>query len=151
MSLKSKFLLANIGLLFSSVSLAYDCNSDCSAGGYNYPCPNWDNPGKMCHGDLPNDPACLSVKEASCQIWEGAVNFAAPRMKVLMQAQFNHNTWAASQGNGSTDQYQASCVAAGVAACGALGAELGGPWGGVVAGAVGTFVSFRVCDQSKAW
>jgi len=146
-----RYVFAAVLALPSSLALGYDCNSDCSGGGYSYPCPNWGNPGKMCHGDLPNDPACLTAKEASCQIWESAVSFATPKVRPFLEGKFNHNTWAAAQSNGSTDQYQASCVAAGVAAFGALGAELGGVWGGVMSGAVGTFVSFRVCDQSKAW
>jgi len=148
--LKKILSVVAVGLV-SSVALGYDCNSDCSGGGYSYPCPNWNNPGKMCHGDLPNDPACLTAKEASCQIWEGAVNFAEPKVRPLLEGKFNHNTWAAAQANGSTDQYEASCVAAGVTAFGVLGAELGGPWGGALTGAVGTFVSFRLCDQSKSW
>jgi len=74
MQFKSEFLFMAIGLLLSSASFGYDCNSDCRGGGYSYPCPNWSNPGKMCHGDLPNDPVCIADKEVSCKVWQGLVD-----------------------------------------------------------------------------
>ena len=153
LKIRHSLLLAvlSFGLFWNSTSFAYDCNSDCSGRGYDYPCPTWKDPGRTCHGNLPPDPLCLTSKKASCEIWEGAVTYASEKIKPLLKPNFNHVTWAAAQTTDTTDQYTQTCVAAGIAACGALGAELGGPWGGVVSGALGTFVSFRVCDQSKTW
>lgn len=134
-------------------ALADDCATDCGdAASYTYPCPTPRNPHRRCEGRNPvRYASCEVAKAASCQIWEGAVGYVVPRIKPLMEGSFNASRWAAAQQEGSPDAYMSQCMAAGVAACGALGAQLGGPWGGVVSGALGVFVSARACEQSKSW
>lgn len=144
---------ALIGFLIAQSAYAWDCDSDCGhSSSFRYPCPTFGNPGRMCSGrDVVTFSACESAKFASCQIWNGAVDFASGKIKPMLQGQFNAGTWSAAQQNGTTNDYMASCVAAGVAACSILGTELGGPWGSALSGAIGTFVSFRICEQSQSW
>jgi hypothetical protein len=138
----------------SPQAMAWDCQTDCGrVAAFRYPCPTLRNPRRTCEGREPGTfAACTSAKVASCQIWEGAVDYAVPRIKPHMEGQFNAETWAAAQREGSPDAYMSQCIAAGSAVCAALGTELGGgPWGGVISGAVGVFVSARACEQSKSW
>lgn len=139
--------------LLSTSALAYDCNTDCGdVASFNYPCPTWRNPRRTCKGREPAIYAsCQAAKALSCEVWQGAVDYALPRMRPHMEGSFNANTWAAAVQDGSPDAYMSQCMAAGVGICGALGAQLGGPWGGVISGALGVFVSARACEQSKSW
>jgi hypothetical protein len=106
----------------------------------------------MCKGREPIEyAACETAKAASCKIWDGAVNFASGKLKPMLEDRFNSETWASAEASGNGTEYMASCVAAGVAAATILGTELGGPWGSAMSGAIGTFVSFRICEQSRTW
>lgn len=140
-------------MMSPTMAQAYDCNSDCGAAArFRYPCPTFRNPHRMCGGREPVEyAACEAAKVASCQVWEGAVDAVRGKVKPLLEGRFNAGTWGQAQTNGTTDDYMQSCVAAGVSACAILGTEVGGPWGAVMSGAIGTFVSFRICDQSKSW
>ncbi len=147
------FSLLMIQASSSGIALAYDCNSNCSeVGHFRYPCPTFNNPGRMCDG---NDPirinACHAQKTVSCDLWEGAVDFFAARVKPIMQGEFNASVWQQAVVDGTEDRYLALCMAAGISACSAVGAQVGGPWGAVISGAGGTFVSYRICEQSKSW
>lgn len=151
--MKRRLVAMVIGLGMSTVSLAFDCNSDCGkAAEFRYPCPTFGNPGRMCRGREPVEyAACESAKVASCKIWNGAVDYASDKLKPMLQGRFNAGSWAQAEASGTGTEYMASCVAAGVAAATILGTELGGPWGSAMSGAVGTFVSFRICEQSRSW
>jgi hypothetical protein len=141
------------GLMISANAYGFDCNSDCGAAArFRYPCPTFGNPGRMCDGREPVEyAACESAKVASCKIWAGAVDFASGKLKPMLEDRFNSGTWASAEASGNGTEYMASCVAAGVAGATILGTELGGPWGSAMSGAIGTFVSFRVCEQSRTW
>jgi hypothetical protein len=147
-----KILIAS-SLITASISYGYDCNSDCGkAAQFKYPCPTFGKPHRMCKGRDPVEySACETVKMASCKMWEGAVDFAKDKMKPILRDRFNAGTWANAEGSGQQQEYMASCVAAGVSAAAILGTELGGPWGSAMGGAIGTFVSFRICEQSRTW
>jgi hypothetical protein len=140
-------------LLLSTNAFGYDCNSDCGkAAEFKYPCPTFGNPGRKCKGREPVEyAACETVKLASCKMWDGAVDYASGKLKPILQGRFNAGTWAQAEASGTGTEYMASCVAAGVAGATILGTELGGPWGSAMSGAIGTFVSFRICEQSRAW
>jgi hypothetical protein len=145
--------LAVGAFLLSTSALGFDCNSDCGAAArFKYPCPTFGNPGRMCRGTEPVEyAACESVKAASCKLWNGAVGAVGHKIRPYLESRFNAGTWAQAQANGGETDYMASCVAAGVSACTLAGTELGGPWGAAMSGAIGTFVSFRVCEQSRSW
>lgn len=147
-----KAFLLNMVIL-SQTAVAYDCNSDCGkAAEFRYPCPTFGNPGRKCKGREPIEfAACETVKVSSCQLWEGAVDAVKGKIKPFLQDRFNAASWSHAQNTGTENDYMASCVAAGVSACAILGTEVGGPWGAVMSGAIGTFVSFRICEQSRAW
>jgi hypothetical protein len=142
-----------IGLMLATNAYGFDCNSDCGkAAEFKYPCPTFGNPGRKCKGREPVEFAsCETVKLASCKMWNGAVDFASGKLKPMLEGRFNAGSWAAAETNGTQPEYMASCVAAGVAASTILGTELGGPWGSAMSGAIGTFVSFRICEQSRTW
>lgn len=148
--LTAALILASLVSL-SSRGFAYDCSSDCSGGGYSYPCPSWSDPGKMCHGDLPNDPTCLSAKEASCNLWNAAVGVFEQEVQPLLSGEFNHNSWQAAVDNGSTKDWTDECIVAGTAACAAVATKLAPPWSTLVGGVAGGFVSARICEQAHAW
>jgi len=40
-----------------------DTNEDCRRNGPNYPCPTWNNPGRMCSSSF-DDPICLARRSA---------------------------------------------------------------------------------------
>lgn len=149
----AKALLTVLVVTASPQALADDCSTDCgAAAAFRYPCPTFGNPGRKCTGRNPARYAsCETAKRLSCQIWDGAVNYATPRIRPMLEGTFNAGSWRAASENGDAGKYMAECIAAGVAACGALGVQLGGPWGGVISGAMGVFVSDRICEQSKAW
>lgn len=151
-SVMKRVLLA-LSLGFTPQAFGFDCNSDCGkAAEFRYTCPTFGNPGRMCKGREPVEyTACESAKVASCKIWDGAVDFARDKVKPMLEGRFNAGTWAQAEESGHQMEYMASCVAAGVAACSILGTELGGPWGAAATGAIGTFVSFRICEQSRTW
>ena len=150
--LKKSFIwVLSLGTLLSTAAIGYDCNSDCSGGGYSYPCPTFGNPGKTVHGDLPNDPACMSAKSASCDLWNGSVDFFAREARPFLEGTFTHTTWAAAEGNGKTDDYMTDCVAAAVSVSTVVGAKFGGVCGGLGSGAAGAFMSKRICEQSQTW
>jgi hypothetical protein len=142
-----------LGLMLSANAYGFDCNSDCGkAAEFRYPCPTFKNPGRKCKGREPVEYAsCETVKLASCKMWNGAVDFASGKLKPMLQGRFNAGSWAQAETSGTQPEYMASCVAAGVAASTILGTELGGPWGSAMSGAIGTFVSFRICEQSRTW
>ena len=142
-----------LSFLISTKAFGFDCNSDCGkAAEFRYPCPTFGNPGRMCRGREPVEyAACESAKVASCQVWNGAVAAVSHKIKPMLESRFNAGSWAQAEASGTGTEYMASCVAAGVAACSILGTELGGPWGAAMTGAIGTFVSFRICEQSRTW
>ena len=148
-----KRVLLALALTVSPQAFSFDCNSDCGkAAEFRYPCPTFGNPGRKCKGREPVEfAACETAKAASCKIWNGAVDYARDRIKPMLEGNFNAGTWANAEASGKQTEYMASCVAAGVAACSILGTELGGPWGAAATGAIGTFVSFRICEQSRSW
>lgn len=145
----SGFVFASLMALSASSAFADDCSTDCGdAAEFRYPC----GIGRWCTGRNPTRYAtCETAKAASCQIWDGAVGYVVPRIRPMLEGSFNASRWQAAVQEGSPDAYMTQCMAAGIAACGALGAELGGPWGGVISGALGVFVSARACEQSKSW
>ena len=98
----------------SSVAFGYDCNSDCSGGGYNYPCPSLGNPGQMCRGDLPNDPACLAVKSAAC-----AADQASLASFTSLVSSVRHGQVQQSCAEARLDEVGvgAACIACFVSAC----------------------------------
>lgn len=130
-----------------------DCNTNCESwAGFNYPCPNWRNPRKMCRGTEPNTYAmCATAKVASCQVWAQAVDFVSEKVKPLLEKDFNAQVWAQATSEGERSEYMIKCEAAFVAAAAALGSQLGGPWGAAVTGGVGVFVGFQICNQSTKW
>jgi hypothetical protein len=146
-------LVVAMALSLSSIGYGWDCDSDCGKSArFRYPCPTFGNPGRKCDGrDPATYTACETAKFASCQIWDGAVGAVSGKIKPMLQGTFNSGTWAHAENTGTTGDYMASCVAAGVSACAILGAELAGPWGPAIGGSIGTFVSFRVCEQSRSW
>jgi hypothetical protein len=152
MKVIGKLILA-AAVLVPSVGYGYDCNSDCGLiASFNYPCPTFRKPGRKCQGRNPATYlTCESAKAVSCKLWQSAVDYAEPRMKPFLIGEFNAEKWKMAEENGTTDVYMAYCTAAGIGACSALGAELGGPWGAALSGSIGTFVSWKVCDQSKKW
>ena len=79
------------------------------------------------------------------------MDLAEEKVRPQLEGRFNSQTWRQAEDSGTTGDYMASCVAAGVAVCAAFGTQLSGPWGAAVTGALGTFVSWRLCDQSRAW
>ena len=153
MRLVSKVFVVAAAMMISASAFAYDCDSDCSdVGGYNYWCGNFRNPKKMCRGHNPIEQgACYAQKEVSCNLWNSCVGALSSGMRPIMEGQFNGGSWAAAVNSGSEGDYTASCVAAGVAAAGAVGLQVGGSWGGVIGGTGGVFVAQRVCEQSHAW
>ena len=142
------------GMLLSTLAFGgVDCNTNCESwAGFNYPCPNWRNPTKVCKGVEPTSYAmCASAKVASCELWQAALNFATDKIKPMLEKDFNAQVWAQATTDGERTEYMIKCEAAFVAASAALGAELGGPWGAAVTGGVGTFVGFQICNQSTKW
>ena len=136
---------------------SYDCATNCSQAAMHTvwtPCPTMRKPFRNC-ANAGYDPAdkgvCEVAREASCKIWNGAVSYASSKVKPILQGRFNHGAWMQAAETGHTADYDTQCQAAGVAACAALGAELGGPWGAGLSGSIGLFVSTRICEQSKAW
>jgi hypothetical protein len=75
----------------------------------------------------------------------------AGEVKSHLEPHFNSETWETAVENGETQEYLAKCEAAGVAICAAIGAEVGGPWGAAMGGAVGVFISYQLCRQSRSW
>jgi len=148
-----KKVILMTALAIPQAALAYDCDSDCGkVASFRYPCPTFGNPGRKCTGREPVQyAACETQKAVSCELWKRAADYAADKIKPMLEDRFNARSWAHAEATGTQNDYMASCVAAGVAACSILGSELGGPWGGALSGAIGTFVSFRVCEQSRTW
>jgi hypothetical protein len=72
-------------------------------------------------------------------------------IKNLLKIHFNHATWAAAEANHDQQSYLGECEAAGVSIAAAVGAKVGGPYGAALSGAVGVFVSDRLCEQSETW
>lgn len=147
-----KFVATGL-MVLASQAYGWDCDSDCGhSARFRFPCPTFGKPHRMCNGrDPATYSACETAKFASCQLWEGAVGLTQDKIKPMLQGTFNSGTWAAAQENGTTNDYMASCVAAGVSAAAIAGAELAGPWGPAIGGSIGTFVSFRICEQSRSW
>jgi hypothetical protein len=90
----------SIALALTSLpAFGYDCKSDCSGGGYSYPCgiSGWPPETHYCHGDLPNDPACLAAKEASCKVWnsvvDGVTHDVAARVAPQVAAKAESEGW----------------------------------------------------------
>lgn len=153
MKLLGSLLTAMLATTAAAPAFAYQCDDDCGhIARFRYPCPTFSNPGRKCTG---RDPvqygACETAKAASCEIWRGAVNYAAPRMRPLMEGEFNAGSWRAAVESDKETEYMTKCQAAGVAAAAALGAQLGGPWGAGVTGGIGLFVAYQVCEQSRSW
>lgn len=134
-------------------AVAVQCDTDCGrVAAFKYPCPSVRKPYRKCEGREPAVwSSCQTVKFASCEVWEKAVDAATPKLRPHLERRWNRHTWQHAEATGGADEYMATCVAAGVAVAAASGTELGGPWGGAVSGGLGTFVSWRICDQSKKW
>lgn len=134
-------------------AFAWDCNADCDqASRSSYPCPTFRNPRRRCPmTDHFTRSACILQKEASCKLWNEVAEGIAGKMRPYLEGQFNAATWRDAEEKHEEDKYMLLCQGAGIAACGALGAELGATWGAVVGGAGGAFASYKVCLQSKSW
>jgi len=153
-----RFIVAFMSVLFVSSGYAYggvDCSTDCARkASFRYPCPTVRNPGRKCEGREPTTYlACETTKKTSCELWQGALRAVAPRLKDMLSGTFNAGSWAAATEGGDEDmkEYMIKCESAGVAACAALGAAYGGPWGAGLSGAIGVFVAYEVCNQSTRW
>src|SRR5882672_11236322 len=90
-------------LFFSQSAFGIDCSSDCGEiASFNYPCPTFRNPRRICKGREPTTWAmCTEAKEISCNVWDKAVDFARPRIKPILEPQFNARTFAAETDNGN--------------------------------------------------
>ena len=145
--------LAILSLGLGSLGLAYDCNSDChEEAKFRYRCPTVSNPGRKCTGVNPaKKAACEADKAVSCGLWESIYDHFAGQIKDSLKGSFNAQTYAKAVDDGEEAEYLALCQTAGVSVCVALGASYGGPWGAALSGAAGTFISYRLCHQSRAW
>ena len=134
---------------------AWDCNTDCGnvdMAKFRYPCPTFGNPGRKCDGRNPTlYAACSTDKEVSCRLWESIEASVEHDLQAVLEPNFNHRTYAAAEADGQQNLYMGECEAAGVAACGALGAKLAALRGAAFSGAAGVFISYRICDQSQKW
>lgn len=140
-------------LFFNQTSHAYDCNSDChEEASYRYPCPTFRNPGRKCGAKNPVKFAlCESSKIVSCELWNGTVAFFIDHVKPMLQDQFNAETYRKAEVSDETAQYMVQCTAAATASCAVVGSQFTGPWGAVIGGAGGAFVSTQICQQSTKW
>ena len=145
-------------LLFTATTAyGYDCSSNCTEAATHMmrrPCPTGRDPFRMCDRPILNPiekGLCETQREFSCNLWNSAADYAHDKVKPLLEGTFNHQAWVKADEDDKEKEYDIQCQAAGVAACAALGSQLGGPWGAAVSGSVGLFVSTRICDQSKSW
>lgn len=151
-----KFLTGFLFILICSgqaKAIAYDCDSDCyGVARFRYSCPTFNNPARKCWGRNPvKFAACEADKALSCKLWNEAVDFFSTKTKSMLQNEFNAANYQKAEYSGETAQYMAYCTGAAAAACATVGAQLGGPYGAILAGAGGSFVSYQICKQSTTW
>jgi hypothetical protein len=136
-----------------SNGLTYHCDDDChEESKFHYPCPTFKNAKRRCEGKNPlKFSVCTADKAVSCKARDGIVKFFLPRVRPVLQTKFNQESYQNAEYSGETAQYMAYCTAASASLCVAVGAQSGGPYGAVIGGAGGTFVSYQICKQSTRW
>jgi len=146
-----------LSTFLSAPLYAYDCTTNCTEAAMHrtwLPCPTWKNPGRTCPNDVFDPPlkaACELQKEASCKVYEEIYTWVKEKVQPELQKSFNQEAWTTAREEDKEQEYDIQCRAAGVAICAALGSQIGGPYGAGLSGAVGLFVSARLCEQSKSW
>lgn len=106
----------------------------------------------MCEGREPGTyAACEVAKAASCKLWKEIQHAVEGEVRAVLEPNFNQRTYEDAEKEGRQKEYMAKCEAAGIAICAALGAKYGGVWGAALSGAAGTFISWRLCEQSMRW
>lgn len=153
--MKLKWFL--LPLLMSTPLNAWDCSTNCSDVATHrvwLPCPTWEKPGRTCPNDV-FDPGlkatCEIQREASCNFFEEVYGWVKDKVKPELEKSFNQEAWIRADQEDKETEYDNQCRAAGIAICAAIGAQIGGPYGAGLSGAVGLFVSTRLCEQSKSW
>ena len=145
-------LVLSLGLSFvmpTGTSEAVSCNTNCAkVASFNYLCPTFGNPGRKCKGREPATfTSCETVKAAKCRLWAGLANDAVPLVKPYMESQYNQENYEKQ----NHQAYMIECTAAATSALATIATMKGGPWAGLAGGAVGLFISKRVCEQSTKW
>ena len=132
-------------LLLSTHAYSFNCDSDCGkAARFKYPCPTFGKPYRKCYGRDPVTFAtCESEKKLSCD----AIQYFSRKLKPHLIQNYNAEEY---QNFESKATYMAYCTAAVTSLCTAIGAQAG-PYGAVIGGSGGAFMSFQICKQSTKW
>lgn len=128
--------------LISSNAMAWDCDSNCDK--YIKSKFWWKR-------DYATRAMCLTDKAASCKFWNGAVDFFAAKVKPMIKSEYNREKYEEAKYSGEEAQYMSLCTGAATASLAVIGTSYGGPWGAVIGGAGGAFVSYQICKQSTKW
>lgn len=137
----------------STTSFAYTCNTDCRREAkFKYPCPTFGNPGRKCDGfNAALYQTCNAKKKVSCDLWEKFYDLVEEQVKAELSLHYNSISFEEAQRREKEAQYISDCQAAGVLLIATAGTAIGGVYGTLGSGAVGIFVSRRLCEQSTVW